>query len=250
MAEGNARQPVDTDVDIGRRLLASGNVEVAAARRAGADEHRIETFAEKGLEAVDAAAAPELDAEVEDIADLLIKHGVRQPEFRDLRPHHAAGARILIEHHDVIAERGEIAGNRQRGRAGADECDPLVVPGGRRFRQPRTNVVLEVGRDTLEPADRDRLVLDAHAPTSRLAGTITGAPEDPREHVRLPIDHVRVAVATRGDQPDVFRNRCMCRTGPLAVHDLVEIVRDRDISEFHSPPRPRAPYEVLKDRVA
>ena len=43
-------------------------------------------------------AAPELDAEVEDVAALLVDHGLGQAEPRDLRADHAAGLGILIEH--------------------------------------------------------------------------------------------------------------------------------------------------------
>ena len=35
------RQPVEADMDVGGRFLAAGHVEVAATRRAGADEDRV-----------------------------------------------------------------------------------------------------------------------------------------------------------------------------------------------------------------
>ena len=66
-------------------FLAAGNFELAAARRAGADEDRVVVFAEQPLQAVDALAALELDAEIEDVIGFLIDHGIRQPEFRNLR---------------------------------------------------------------------------------------------------------------------------------------------------------------------
>src|SRR5262249_38695022 len=44
---------------------------------------------------------------------------------------------------------------------------------------------------------------------------------------------VGVAVATGRDQPDVFWNRSVRRTGPLAIHDLVEIVGCRNVSILH-----------------
>ena len=73
--------------------LRPGNVEVAPARRAGADEDRVVAFGEQRLQAVDALAAAELDAEVEDVADLLVDHRFGQAELRDLRADHAAGLR-------------------------------------------------------------------------------------------------------------------------------------------------------------
>ena len=82
--------------------------------------------------------------------------------------------------------------------------------------------------------------LDAAAPAGRLAGTVAGASENSRKHVRAPIDHVGVAVAALGDQSDVFRNGRVGRAGPLAVDDFVEVVGRRNVCWFHSTPRARA----------
>src|SRR3954470_20470951 len=96
------------------------------------------------------------------------------------------------------------------------------------------DVVLEVGRDALQPADRNRSVLDAAAAARGLARTIAGASQNSRKHIRPPIDHVGVAVAALGDQADVFWNGCMRGTGPLAVDHFVKVVGCRNISRFHS----------------
>src|SRR4029453_18421905 len=40
-AEKTRTQPFDADMDVGGRLLAAGDVEFTAARRAGADEDRV-----------------------------------------------------------------------------------------------------------------------------------------------------------------------------------------------------------------
>ena len=114
-------------MDVGGRFLAAGNLELAAARRAGADEDRVVILGEQLLHAVDALAALELDAEVEDVVGFLVDHRIRQAEFRNLRPHHAAGLGVGIEHGAVIAERREIARHRQRGRTAADQRDALAV---------------------------------------------------------------------------------------------------------------------------
>ena len=45
VAERHAREPVDADVDVRRGLRAAGNVEVAPARRAAADEYRVPALA-------------------------------------------------------------------------------------------------------------------------------------------------------------------------------------------------------------
>ena len=75
--------------------LRPGNVEVAAARRAGADEDRVVAFGEQRLQAVDALAEARLDAaDAEDVADLLVDHLLGQAEARDLAADHAAAARL------------------------------------------------------------------------------------------------------------------------------------------------------------
>src|SRR5665647_498202 len=173
--------------------------------------------------------AAEVDAEAEDVAGLLVDHAVGQPEFRDLRADHAAGFFVAVEYRHLIAERGEVARHGERGGAGADQRDALAVLARCGLGQPRGDVVLEIGGHALEPADRHRLVLDAHAPAGRLARTVAGAPENSRKHVRFPIDHVGVGIAARRDQPDIFRNGCVGWTGPLAIDHLVEIVRRSDV---------------------
>src|SRR5262249_8505422 len=101
------------------------------------------------------------------------------------------------------------------------------------LRQARANIVLVVGGHAFEPADRDRILFNTSAPARRLAGPVAGASENAGKHVRMPIDHVGVAVAPGCDQSDVFGNGCMRRAGPLAVDHLVEVVRRRNVSRLH-----------------
>ena len=69
---------------------------------------------------------------------------------------------------------------------------PFLRRGG--LRQARADVVLVVGGDALQAADRDRLglarcvsgFLDAAAPAGRLAGPVAGAAEDARERRSIP----------------------------------------------------------------
>src|SRR5438105_3827536 len=56
MTERDIRQPIDADVDVRRRLVSSGNIEIAPAGRARADEYCVEVLGEEGLEAVDTLA--------------------------------------------------------------------------------------------------------------------------------------------------------------------------------------------------
>ena len=236
--ERHARQPVDADVDARRGFLASRNVDVAPARRPAADEDRVPAFGQQRLQAPDPLSRAELDAEIEHVADLLVDHGLGQPELGNLRAHHAAGAVVAVEHHAVVAERREVARDGQRRRTRADERDALAVlrrggPG-----KPVANVFLVVGGNALQPADRHRLgldplrvaaFLDPAPPAGGLAGAVAGAPENAGEDVGFPVDEVRIAVTACGDQSDVLGDRRMGGTGPLAIDDFVEIVGVRDI---------------------
>ncbi len=118
------------------------------------------------------------------------------------------------------------------------------------LRQAVADVVLVVGGDALQAADRHRLLLDPSAPAGRLAGAVAGAPENPRKHVRLPVDHVGVAVATRGDQPDVFGDGRVRRARPLAIHDLVEVVGRSNVGIFHLLLGARAPVAPIQTACA
>ena len=60
VAERDAGEPIDADMDVGRGFLAAGNLELASARRAAADEDRVVAFGEHRLQAVDALAEPQL----------------------------------------------------------------------------------------------------------------------------------------------------------------------------------------------
>src|SRR6185295_4792248 len=106
---------------------------------------------------------------------------------------------------------------------------------------------LVVGGDALQAADRNGfgffavVFLDAPAPAGGLAGTVAGAPENSRENVGVPVDHVGVVVTPCGDQADVFGDWSMGRAGPLAIYDFVEVFGYTDISRFQNrfPPTAR-----------
>ena len=65
-----------------------------------------------------------------------------------------------------------------------------------------------------------------------LARAVARAAEDAGKDVRLPVDHVGVAVAACGDQPDVFGNGGVGGARPLAIDDLVEIVGVLNVGRF------------------
>ena len=229
-------------MDVRGGLAATGNVDVASARRAAADEDGVEILREQRLQAVDPVPGPEVDAEVEHVAHLLVDHGFRQAELGDLRAHHPAALRVAVEHDALVAERGQVAGDRERCRTGADERDPLAVLRRGARGETVADVVLEVGGDALQTADCDgfRLalavaaLLDPAAAARRLARPITGAAENAREDVGFPVDEVGVRVAAGRDQPDVLGDGGVGRARPLAIDDFVEIVGLRDIRRLQT----------------
>ncbi len=215
------------------RLAAAGRVEIAAAGRAAADEDRVETLGEHRLEALDASRGDERSPGRQRVANLLVDHFVRQTELRNLAAHHAAGARVGIEHNHVIADCGEIAGDRQRGRPRADATDALSVARSGGLRQAISNVTLAVGGDAFEAANGDRLFLQASASAGGLAWTIAGSSQDSREDVRLPINEIGAVVVAIGDAANVLGDGRVRRAGPLAIDHSVEVIGMRDISRLH-----------------
>src|SRR5262249_49728625 len=95
------------------------------------------------------------------------------------------------------------------------------------------DVAAEVGRDPLEPADRDRLSVDASAPAGRLARAIAGAAEDAGEDVGLSVEEIGLGVLALGDEADVLRHIGVRRACPLAIDDLVEARRILDVGGVH-----------------
>src|SRR5439155_15889676 len=204
VAERHRRQPIDADMNVLARLVASGNRDIAPAWRTAADEHGVELLFEQRTHRVDAGAAAKFDALIQDVAHFLVDHAVRQAEFRDLRAHHAAALTVAVEDHALVAERYEIACNSQRSGPGANQRDAFAITRCWGLGEPSTNVALVIGGNAFESADRNGLRLgagfavfgrtffDASAPARRLARTIARAAQNPRENVRFPVDHVRV----------------------------------------------------------
>src|SRR5262249_49360891 len=74
MAERDARQPIDADVDVLGSFLAAGNVKIAPARRAAANKDRVIVLGEQHFETVNALAAGKFNAEVKDVLAFLVEH--------------------------------------------------------------------------------------------------------------------------------------------------------------------------------
>src|SRR6266700_3425753 len=232
MTKRDGGQPVDADMDMGARLLAPGKLDLAAARRAGADKDRVPALVQQRAHAVDVMTEAGLDPHVEDQVDLFVGDGFGQAKARDLAAHHAAALAVAGEHDAVIAQGHQVARYGQRGRAGADQGNALAVLFLGDRRKIAADVALVVGGDALQPADRDGLLLDPTAAAGRLAGPVAGPAENSRKDVRFPIDRPGIAKAPGGDQADILRHRRMRRASPLAIDDLMEIVGIADVSRL------------------
>ena len=232
--ERDGFEPVDADVDVGAALLAARQIELLALGCAAADEHRVEPAGgEQLLQALDARVVADLGAHPGDVADLLVDDGLGQPECRDVGAHQAARLVPLLEDHDLVAERQQVVGDRERRRPGADAGDTLAVLLRRHDRQAVDDRILVIRRDALQAADRHRLVLDAPAAAGRLAGPVAHTAEDAREDVRLPVDDVGVGELAQRDEADVLGHVGVCRAGPLAIDDAMEVVGVRRVGRLH-----------------
>jgi hypothetical protein len=92
------------------------------------------------------------------------------------------------------------------------------------------DVVLIVSGDTLQTAYSNRFLVDTPTPAGGFARTVASPAEYPGKHIGIPVDHIRLGIATLGDQPYILRHRRVGRTGVLAVHHLVEVLGIFDVS--------------------
>ena len=162
------------------RVVAAGNLQLLAARRAAADEHRVEALARAARACSRPASCSGCRRPCPGWVDLVIEHLGRQAERRDVGAHQAAGLVVLLEDHHLVAERQQVVGDGQRRRARADARDALAVFLCAGFcGSERADVAAMVRRDALQAADGDRLAVEASAPAGRLARPVAGRPRMP-----------------------------------------------------------------------
>ena len=185
LAEVRLLHEVDPVVDAFE--IAARHVERDRVHRPGGDRHRVEVALELVERDVDAdrGVEPEGDAEPLDEADVHLDRLARQAERRDADEHRPAGIRQAVEdrHHEAL--QGELAGDGQPGRAGADDGDALgaCLDGRHDVGDPGGLVPLD--EEPLHRPDRERPVDVAAA-----ARPLARCRADVRAHRR---DRVRVA---------------------------------------------------------
>ena len=140
VSEGDRLQPIDPDVDA-IRVVAAGDVEILAARRAAADEDSVEALAEQLLHAVDRRVVADIDAHVENRRRSPRRSTLLgQAERGNVGAHQPARLVQLFENRDFVAERQQIVGDRERRRTGADAGDALAVFSARESRGSRSAI--------------------------------------------------------------------------------------------------------------
>ncbi len=102
------------------------------------------------------------------------------------------------------------------------------------FREEMRDFAAKIGSDAFQPANSNRLSVEATAAAGWLARAIAGAAKNRRKHIRLPIDHIGVGISALGDQADVLGDVGVRRARPLAVDYFVEIVRIVNVCGLHS----------------
>jgi hypothetical protein len=145
--------------------------------RADGEEHRIEAAALHRLQHVrDFRAELQLDAELEDAADLRVEHLARQAVLGDAEAHHPARDRARLPDGHRVAEARELIGGRKARGPGADDQHALAGRGGRPGELPARAQRL-VAEEALDRIDADAFV-ELRAVARGLAGVIA----DPAHH--------------------------------------------------------------------
>ena len=172
--------------------VRAGDVEVDRVHGAGRDRDPVIVPLElvEGDVDADGGVEHELDAQPLDQADVHLDRLARQPEGGDADEHRAATEGQAVEHRELVALDRELARDREAGRAGADDGDPLGAgrDGRHDVGDPRRLVPLH--EEPLHGADGQRPVDVAAA-----AGPLAGRRAHVRAHRRDRVGFARQDVA-------------------------------------------------------
>src|SRR3954463_13922509 len=86
-----------------------------------------------------------------------------------------------------------------------------------------------IGRHALEATDRDGFAVDATASTGGLAWAIARASENARKDVGFAIEQVGLAISSLRDEADVLGDVGVGGTRPLAVDNLMVVLRIENV---------------------
>ena len=90
-----------------------------------------------------------------------------------------------------------------------------------------------IGGNPLETADGHRALIGAATPAGGFAGAVTDTAKYAGENITFPVLDIGLGEITLGDFANVLGYIRMRRTGPLAIHYLVVIIRVINIRGLH-----------------
>ncbi len=90
-----------------------------------------------------------------------------------------------------------------------------------------------ISRDTLEATDCHRALIGSATPTCRLTGAITYTAQYTGKDIAFAIQDISVGEFTLGNFANVLGHISMRRASPLAIHNLVVVIRVICIGGLH-----------------
>ena len=144
---------------------------------------------------------------------------------------------IGLPAHTWLQSRGqtiEVVRDGERGGTGADAGDAFAVFLHGDGREEPGDVAFMIGRNALQAADGDGFAVEAATAAGGLARPVARSPENAGEDVRLAVEHVGIGESALRDQPNIFGNVGVGRACPLAVHNLVKVIRIAGFCRVHS----------------
>jgi hypothetical protein len=96
------------------------------------------------------------------------------------------------------------------------------------------DIAFEISSDAFQSADRDRSAVQATPAACGFAWPVAGASQNGREHIGLPVDHIRLCVLALGDEANILRHVGVRRASPLAIDYLVEVIRVANVASLQN----------------
>ena len=186
--------------------------------RAGADGDRVEPLLEllEGDVAPDARVVAEGHAEPLDQARVHLDGLAREAEGRHADEHRAAGVGQLVEDRDLVAGDGQLARDRQTGRAGADDRDGRVARRDERHVVGDAALLVPLDEEALHGPDGERPV-DVAAAAGPLARGRADVGAHRRDRVGLAREDVALLEAAFSGEVQVAAAVRPDRAGFLAL---------------------------------
>jgi hypothetical protein len=86
---------------------------------------------------------------------------------------------------------------------------------------------------SFESANGNRFLFNPDPTARRFTRSVASPSENSRKNIGFPIDHIGFGKFFGGNQPDILGNRCVGRTGVLAIHYFMVVFRIFGIGRLH-----------------